>query len=74
MKFGLFFRRDKFRLLIEKNICLNQHKYENLKKTNKKILILFQGEYIAPERIENIYIQSKYVAQVFVYGNGYKVE
>jgi long-subunit acyl-CoA synthetase (AMP-forming) len=32
-----------------------------------------QGEYVAPERIENIYIQSKYVAQVFVYGNAYKV-
>ncbi len=34
----------------------------------------FQGEYIAPERIENIYVQSKYVGQVFVYGNGYKVK
>ena len=33
----------------------------------------FQGEYVAPERIENIYIQSQYVAQVFVYGNGFKV-
>ena len=33
-----------------------------------------QGEYIAPERIENIYIQSKYIAQVFVYGNSYKVK
>jgi len=34
---------------------------------------LAQGEYVAPERIENIYIHSKYIAQVFVYGNGYKV-
>ena len=33
---------------------------------------LAQGEYVAPERIENIYIQSKYIAQVYVYGNGYK--
>ncbi len=31
-----------------------------------------QGEYIAPEKIENIYIRSKYVAQVFVYGNSLK--
>ncbi|CAF3955405.1 unnamed protein product [Rotaria sordida] len=31
-----------------------------------------KGEYIAPERIENIYIQSKYIAQAFVYGNSYK--
>lgn len=36
-------------------------------------LSLFQGEYVAPERIENIFIQSRFVAQVFVYGNGYKV-
>ncbi len=34
----------------------------------------FQGEYVAPEKIENIYIQSKYIAQAFVYGNGYKVK
>ncbi|CAF4515790.1 unnamed protein product [Rotaria socialis] len=38
----------------------------------KHMFKLSQGEYVAPERIENIYIQSKYVAQVFVYGNGYK--
>ncbi|CAF2743859.1 unnamed protein product [Rotaria sp. Silwood2] len=31
-----------------------------------------EGEYIAPERIEIIYVQSKYVAQAFVYGNSYK--
>jgi len=38
----------------------------------KHMFKLAQGEYVAPERIENIYVQSKYVAQVFVYGNGYK--
>ncbi|CAF3251373.1 unnamed protein product [Rotaria sp. Silwood2] len=38
----------------------------------KHMFKLAQGEYVAPERIENIYIQSKYIAQVFVYGNGYK--
>lgn len=38
----------------------------------KHIFKLAQGEYVAPERIENIYIQSKYIAQVFVYGNGFK--
>ncbi|CAF1513106.1 unnamed protein product, partial [Rotaria sordida] len=30
------------------------------------------GEYIAPKRIENIYIQSMYISQAFVYGNSYK--
>ncbi|CAF0999009.1 unnamed protein product [Rotaria sordida] len=38
----------------------------------KHMFKLSQGEYIAPERIENIYIQSKYIAQAFVYGNSYK--
>jgi long-chain acyl-CoA synthetase len=33
---------------------------------------LQQGEYIAPEKIENIYVRSKYIAQVFIYGDSYK--
>ncbi|XP_042555767.1 long-chain-fatty-acid--CoA ligase 1 isoform X2 [Dipodomys spectabilis] len=34
----------------------------------KHIFKLAQGEYIAPEKIENIYIRSEPVAQVFVHG------
>ncbi|XP_030167983.1 long-chain-fatty-acid--CoA ligase 1 isoform X3 [Lynx canadensis] len=34
----------------------------------KHIFKLAQGEYIAPEKIENIYVRSEPVAQVFVYG------
>lgn len=38
----------------------------------KNIFKLAQGEYIAPEKIENILINSNYVEQIFVYGDGFK--
>ncbi|XP_037781180.1 LOW QUALITY PROTEIN: long-chain-fatty-acid--CoA ligase 1-like [Penaeus monodon] len=38
----------------------------------KHIFKLSQGEYIAPEKIENIYVRSQYVAQVFVHGESLK--
>lgn len=34
----------------------------------KHIFKLAQGEYIAPEKIENIYLSSQYVSQIFVHG------
>lgn len=39
----------------------------------KHIFKLSQGEYIVPEKIENIYVNSKYVEQVFVHGESLKV-
>jgi len=33
---------------------------------------LSQGEYIAPEKIEDAYSRSQFVSQVFVYGDSYK--
>ena len=31
-----------------------------------------QGEYIAPEKVENIYTRSLYVSQAYVYGDSLK--
>ncbi|XP_049876508.1 long-chain-fatty-acid--CoA ligase 1-like isoform X2 [Pectinophora gossypiella] len=38
----------------------------------KHIFKLSQGEYVAPEKIQNIYLRSQYVEQVFVYGESLK--
>lgn len=39
----------------------------------KHIFKLSQGEYIVPEKIENVYIRSQYIEQVFVHGESLKV-
>jgi len=38
----------------------------------KNIFKLSLGEYVAPEKIENIFVQSKFVAQNFIYGDSLK--
>jgi len=38
----------------------------------KNIFKLAHGEYIAPEKLENIYVQSKYILQCWVYGDSLK--
>ena len=35
----------------------------------KHLFKLAQGEYIAPERVENVVLRSDFISQAFIYGN-----
>ena len=40
--------------------------------SSKNIFKISLGEYIAPEKLENVFVQSKWVAQNWVYGDSLK--
>lgn len=38
----------------------------------KELFKLSQGEYIAPSKLENVYVKNKYIIQLCIYGNSYE--
>jgi hypothetical protein len=60
-------------VLVINLVCSLQNGTLKIIDRKKHIFKLSQGEYIVPEKIENIYIRSQYVQQVFVCGESLKV-
>lgn len=55
------------------SFCLLQNGALKVIDRKKNIFKLAQGEYIAPEKIETIYIRSSLVSQIFVHGETLRV-
>ena len=55
------------------DVCVIQPEHGNAIMIIDRVKNMFklqQGEYIAPEKIENILVKNKYIEQLFIYGDG----
>lgn len=64
-----------YKVINANTLCTLRPQNGTLKIVDRKkhIFKLAQGEYIAPEKIENVYVRSDAVAQVFVHGESLQV-
>ena len=65
--------KSSYRLLLSLSLSLSLSFFLSFSLfTTPSLPSIFQGEYLAPEKIENVYIISRYVAQAYVYGDSLK--